>query len=143
MLSTAYCHLPTAYCLSLMDSETKREFKEGAGPGVLWAGVLAGPLAALAQLQANYALVLWVCGSGQRWVLHAVSLLALVVTAGAGLLSWRNWRKAGAGWEDEGAGPVPRSRFMSAVGMLVSAHSALVVIAQWVAVFVYGACQRT
>ena len=118
------------------------EFKEGAGPGVLWACVLAGPMAALVQLQANYALVLWVCGTGRAWSLHAVSLGALVVAAGAGLLAWRNWRRAGADWDDGGAGVLPRSRFMSAVGMLVSAHSALVVVAQWIAVFVYGACQR-
>ena len=126
-----------------MDSEAAREFKEGAGPGVLWACVLAGPVAALAQLQANYALVLWVCGTGRAWSLHAVSLAALAVAAGAGLLAWRNWRRAGAVWEDGGAGVLPRSRFMSAVGIFVSAHSALVVIAQWVAVFVYTACQRS
>jgi hypothetical protein len=120
-----------------------REFKEGAGPGLLWAGILAGPLAALTQLQANYALVLWVCGTGQAWSLHAVSLAALLVAAGAGLLSWRSWQRAGAEWEDGGAGVLPRSRFMAAVGMFVSAHSAIVVIAQWVAVFVYSACQRT
>ena len=123
--------------------EAAREFKEGAGPGALWAGILAGPMAALVQLQANYALVLWVCGTGHAWALHAVSLAALLVAAGAGLLSWRNWQRAGAVWDDEGAGVLPRSRFMSAVGMFVSAHSALVVIAQWVAVFVYSACQRT
>ena len=126
-----------------MDSEAVREFKEGAGPGALWAGILAGPMAALVQLQANYALVLWVCGTGRAWALHAVSLAALLVAVGAGLLSWRNWQRAGADWDDEGAGVLPRSRFMAAVGMLVSAHSALVVVAQWVAVFVYSACQRT
>jgi hypothetical protein len=129
--------------VSAREAEAASEFKESAKPFVLWACVLAGPLAALVQLQANYALVLWVCGSGQRWVLHAVSLLALLVTAGAGVLSWRNWHRAGAAWEDEGAGVLPRSRFMAVVGMLVSAHSALVVVAQWIAVFVFGACQRT
>ena len=123
--------------------EAAREFKEGAGPGALWAGVLAGPMAALVQLQANYALVLWVCGTGQTWSLHAVSLAALAVAVGAGLLSWRNWRRAGAEWDDEGAGVLPRSRFMAAVGMFVSLHSALVVVAQWVAVFFYSACQRS
>ena len=123
--------------------EAAREFKEGAGPGALWAGILAGPMAALVQLQANYALVLWVCGTGSAWALHAVSLAALLVASGAGLLAWRNWQRAGADWDDEGAGVLPRSRFMSAVGMFVSAHSALVIVAQWVAVFVYSACQRT
>lgn len=126
-----------------MDSEAVREFKEGAGPGALWAGILAGPLAALVQLQANYALVLWVCGSGGAWALHAVSAAALLVAFGAGLFSWRNWQKAGADWDDEGAGVLPRSRFMAAVGMLISAHSSLVIIAQWIAVFVYSACQRS
>jgi hypothetical protein len=129
--------------LGEVSADAAGEFKEGAGPGLLWACVLAGPLAALAQLQANYALVLWACGSGGTWALHAVSLLALLVAAGAGLLAWRNWRKAGARWEDGGAGVLPRSRFMSAVGMFVSAHSALVVIAQWIAVFIFGACQRS
>jgi hypothetical protein len=126
-----------------VSAEAAREFKEGAGPGALWACVLAGPLAALAQLQANYALVLWVCGTGRAWSLHAVSLAALLIAAGAALLSWRNWHRAGAVWEDGGAGVLPRSRFMAAVGMLVSAHSALVIIAQWIAVFVYDPCQRT
>ncbi|HEX8285563.1 MAG TPA: hypothetical protein VF588_19565 [Pyrinomonadaceae bacterium] len=126
-----------------MSAEATGEFKEGAGPLTLWACVLAGPLAALTQLQANYALVLWACGSGQTWALHLVSLLALVVAAGAGLLAWRNWRRAGALWEDDGAGVLPRSRFMSVVGMLVSAHSALVVVAQWIAVFVFSPCQRS
>jgi hypothetical protein len=126
-----------------LSAETTADFKNGAGAALLWACVLAGPLAALAQLQADYALVLWVCGSGQGWTLHAVSLLALLVCALAGALAWRNWRRAGARWEDDGAGALPRSRFMSVVGMLVSAHSALVVIAQWVAVFIYSPCQRT
>jgi uncharacterized membrane protein YidH (DUF202 family) len=120
-----------------------REFKEGAGPGLLWLSIIAPPMAALTQLQANYALVLWACGRAQTWPLHLVAFLALLVAVGCGLLARRNWQKAGADWEDGGPGPLPRSRFMAAVGMLVSAHSALVVVAQWIAVFVYNPCQRT
>jgi hypothetical protein len=126
-----------------LSAEVPREFKEGAGPALLWLSVLAPPLAALAQLQTNYALVLWACGRAQTWPLHMVALLALLVSIGCGLLAWRNWQKAGADWTDDGAGPIPRSRFMAAVGMLVSAHSALVIIAQWIAVFVFDPCQRS
>lgn len=125
-----------------MDSKAAEDFKEGAGPGALWAGVLAGPLAMLTQLQANYALVLWACGAGREWALHLVALMALLVTAAGGLLSWRNWRRAGAGWEDGGAGVVPRSRFMAVVGLMMSVLISLVVIAQWIPIFVYGPCQR-
>jgi hypothetical protein len=125
-----------------LDAEAVSEFKEGAGPLALWAGVLAGPIATLTQLQANYTLVLWACGSGREWPLHLVSLLALAVTAAGGLLSWRNWRRAGASFEDGGAGVAARSRFMAAVGIMISALTALVVVAQWIAVFVYGPCDR-
>ena len=122
--------------------EPAEEFKEGAGPGSLWAGVLAAPVAALVQLETNYALVIWACGAGREWALHLVSLLALALTAAGGLLSWRNWRRAGAKWEDEGAGVLPRSRFMAGVGMLISVFISLVVVAQWLAVFFYNPCDR-
>lgn len=125
-----------------MDSEAARDFKEGAGPWALWAGVLAGPLAMLIQLQVNYALVLWACGAGREWALHLTALLALVVTVAGGSLSWRNRRRMGAGWEDEGAGVIPRSRFMAVVGVLASVLFALVIVAQWIPIFVYGPCDR-
>ena len=125
-----------------MNSEAAKDFKEGARPGALWAGVLAAPLAALWQQSICYALVPRVCWSGREWQLHLVSLLALALTLAGGLLSWRNWRKAGARWETDEAGVRPRSSFMAAVGILVSAFVALVVVAQWIAVFVYSTCER-
>ena len=125
-----------------MDSEAAKDFKEGARPGALWAGLLAPPTAALLQQQISYALVPGLCWSGREWLLHLVSLLALAVALGAGLLSWRNFQAAGARWEDDGAGVLPRSRLMAAVGILISGHAALVVVAQWIAVFVYSTCER-
>lgn len=126
-----------------MSPEAAGEFKQGAKPLALWAGVLVGPVATLTQLQVNYALVLWACGAGGReWPLHLVSLLALLAAVGAGLLSWRNWRLAGDEWGEDDAGVMPRSRFMAAVGILISFHTALVCVAQWAAVFAYGPCER-
>jgi hypothetical protein len=125
-----------------VDSEAVKDFKQGAGPWSLWAGLLAGPLATLTQLQANYALVLWACGAGRVWPLHLVASLALAVAVWAGLLSRRNLRRAGGGWDDEGAGVVPRSRFMAVVGLLMSVLAALVVVAQWIPIFLHDPCQR-
>ena len=124
-----------------MDSKTK-DFKEGAGPWSLWAGVLAAPLAMLVELQTNYALVLWACRAGREWPLHLVALAALLVATGGGLLSWRNWQRAGANWEEEGAGVLPRSRFMAAVGLMISLLTALVVVAQWIPIFIHGPCDK-
>ena len=127
-----------------MGTKAEREagFGDGARPGSLWIGVLTGPLAALLQLQINYALVPRVCWSGREWLLHLVSFLALAATAAAGLNSWRDWRKAGAAWDDDGGGALPRSRFMAAVGIMTSALLSLVIVAQWIAVFVYSTCER-
>ena len=125
-----------------MSTEAVKDFKEGAGPAALWAGVLAGPLALLTQLEVNYALVHWACAAGREWALHVVALLALVASVAGGMLSWRNWRLAGASWDDEGAGVIPRSRFMAVVGVMISALSVLVVVAQWIPIFVYGPCER-
>ena len=66
-----------------MSAGVPSEFKEGAGPGLLWLSIIAPPMAALTQLQANYALVLWACGRGQTWPLHLVTDLldSLVILA--------------------------------------------------------------
>lgn len=126
-----------------MDVKAAEDFKKGAGSWALWAGVLVPPLAMLTQLQVNYALVLWACGGeGRVFALHAVAFVTLAVTIAGGLLSWHNWRRTGGGWEDEGAGAIPRSRFMAVVGMLISALLALVVVAQWIPIFIHAPCQR-
>ncbi len=125
-----------------MDSETASDFKAGAGALTLWLGLLAGPVAVLLQLQINYALVPRVCSSGREWALHLVAFLALAVTVVVGLLSWRNWRRTGPRRADDGAGVVPRSRFMAAVGILISALMTLVIVAQWLPIFIYGTCDR-
>src|SRR5919206_2713542 len=101
-------------------NEAAKDFKEGARPGVLWAGLLPPPLAALLQQSVSYAFVPSLCWSGREWVLHLVALLALAVAVGAGLLSWRNFRAAGVKWEDDGGGVLPRTRLMAAVGILIS-----------------------
>lgn len=124
-----------------MDGETL-DLKKGASVVELWIGVLVGPIAALTQLEANYALVLWACRANQFWPLHLVSLLALLFTLLAGLLAFRIWNQVDPKVEGDGEGTLPRSKFMAAVGMLISGLMLLVVIAQWLAVFVYHPCAR-
>lgn len=116
--------------------------KSGGAAAALWCGILLGPIAALSQLEANYALVLWACGAGRDWPLHLVSIIALVITLLAGLMAHRVWKRAGARRDDEGPGATPRARFMAMVGMLISGVMLLVILAQWIPVFIYGSCQR-
>ena len=124
-----------------MQAKAEADLKAGAGIGELWAGVLVRPTAMLIQLQTNYALVPWACGSGHTWPLHLVSFLTLLLTVVAGLLAYRMWRRLRTMNEDTG-GTLARSRFMAAVGVLISLLMVLVIVAQWLPIFIDHPCER-
>ena len=128
-----------------MEADATTDLKANATAGELWAGLLVGPMAGLIQLQVNYALVLWSCSHRALWPLHLVSVLALLATLFAGLIAYRVWQRLSVtrvSVKEDGAGPIARSRLMSLVGLLISILMSLVIIAQWLAVFVYDPCQR-
>ncbi|MDT4968313.1 MAG: hypothetical protein QOJ64_3050 [Acidobacteriota bacterium] len=108
----------------------------------LWAGILGGPLAALIQLETNYALVRWACGSGHTLMLHLVSFLALAITLTTGTFAYRIWHRLAAKAEEDDPGPIARSRFMALVGTLVSILMSLLIIALWLPIFLHGPCER-
>ena len=83
----------------------------------LWTGILAGPLAWASALEAKYALVQYACHNHAQWIMWAITLAALVITAFGALCSWR-------GWVDD----TPRVRFMAIGGLLLSAAFALSII---------------
>jgi hypothetical protein len=113
-------------------------------PGLLGLtlGVVAGPIAMLVNEELIYVTNMWACGTGKQLAMHVVPLICLVITIGAGLLAWRDWVRVGRGVEDEAATVDSRSRFLALTGMAVSALSALIILAQWLAIFVFGACMR-
>ena len=126
-----------------MTGAVKKEFARTGGLFALWAGLLAGPVVWLVQFQTNYTLVPILCRSGaHNFALHAVFVVALLLVAAAGLLAWRNFRAAGDTTEgtDE-AGVLQRTRFMSLLGLCVAGVFFLVILAPWVAGWVFGACQ--
>jgi hypothetical protein len=125
-----------------MSISTAEDLKSGGAAAALWGGILLGPIAALGQLETNYALVLWACRAGRDWPLHLVSITAIFVASFAGLLAHRVWKQVGAEWDDAGAGATARARFMAAIGMLISLMMLFVILAQWIPVFIYGSCQR-
>jgi nicotinamide riboside transporter PnuC len=125
-----------------MTSRREKEFNRGAGLLALWTGLLAGPLVWLMQLQAAYVLVGWACKSNSQLLLYLVTLVALLLVAGAGLLSWRCWKQTGRDWPNEAGGVVPRSRFMAVLGVLTSALFFVLILAQGIPNFIFTPCMR-
>jgi hypothetical protein len=97
-----------------------------------WLAFLAPPLAWAFGLVAKYALVPFVCGSGDTIWTHLVSIATLAVAVAAAFLAWRLYQDAGGEWPGERAQPVVRSRFMAALGVLSGALFAIAITAQWI-----------
>lgn len=106
-------------------------------------GLLLGPVAALLNEAIVYATNMWACGSGTPLSMHVVALACFATAIGAGLLARADWARVGGGTEDEAATIDSRTRFLALTGMAASALSALLIVMQWLAVFVFGACVRS
>ena len=107
----------------------------------LWIGVLAGPVVWLCSFEANYALAPWACIFQAKLALYLVSLAALLLCAGSGMMAWRQWIELGREWPGGEGGTLPRSRIMAIGGVLLSAMFFLVILAQAIPEVLLEACQ--
>jgi hypothetical protein len=122
-------------------TEAKKEFRSNGGIFWLWLGLLLPAIAWALQQSTLYVMVGWACQTGNFFAMHAVSLSAFVVAALGAFVSWRNWQGAGRERsDDDRAGALPRSRFMSVLGLTAGGFFALVIFAQWLAVVVIHPC---
>jgi hypothetical protein len=115
-----------------------------------------GPLAVLLDLQIKYLLVqVWACKSpvASAVALHLTALFFLLLALLAGWLALAEWRsvRPPAGYAhaplsrwDAGdpGGREGRTRVVAAMGLGLSALSALVIVALWLPHFVIGPCQQ-
>jgi len=106
-------------------------------------GLLLGPVAALVNEGMVYATNMWMCGAGSPLSLHAITVICLAIAIGGGLLARADWARVGRGTENEAATIDSRSRFLALAGMAGSALSALFIVMQWLAVFVFNSCVRS
>jgi len=106
-----------------------------------WVAVLAGPVAWFASLLANFALTAQICARGWKALLFAVTILALILTASAGVLAWRLWRETGVELPGETAGVAGFRRSMGLAGVLLSGMFVVVIIAQAIPNLIFRGCE--
>jgi hypothetical protein len=107
----------------------------------LWAGLVAGPLAWAALLEVNYVLSYVSCEHHRTWMLHAATVAALLLTAGAALAASRTWRdtlrRSGA---ETGANGNGRAWSMAVGGIAMCLWFVLVIVATEIPVLVLRPC---
>jgi hypothetical protein len=107
----------------------------------LWTGVLLGPIVWLIAFETDFALAAWACAARAKPVLYLVWLVALAITAGAGLLAWSQWRDIGREPPRDVEGAIARERLMAMGGVLLSGLMFLIILAQGISSVVLEACQ--
>jgi nicotinamide riboside transporter PnuC len=114
--------------------------RRGRGIAVLWFAVLAGPLAWMLGLNAEYSLVRVACAKDTNLSLHLVSLATLLLALSGGWVAWREWKRTGREGPGEGGGTLPRARMMVVMGLMGSALFSLAIVWQWVATLFFNPC---
>lgn len=111
-------------------------------PKGLWVLVVLGPIITAIEMQINFVLVRHAC-SGQRNVsLYAVIIIAIALTVATAFVAFATWVQAGRTWPTEAPDVATRIRFISVLGILSSAISFLLIVAQGIATIQFDPCQR-
>lgn len=125
-----------------MQQGAEKHFKQPGGITLLWVGLFAGPVAWALDQQIKYMWLTYICSTAGVVMLHVVTLMTLLLAGLGAYLSWRSWRRAGRELPDGSGGIIPRTRFMAAMGVALSALFALIIIAQWIPAFFFNPCER-
>lgn len=107
----------------------------------LAAALFIPPITVLGNIEIAYALVPTACASQNSLPLHLVNALSLALTIVGGLIAWRSWKALGIGLPEEEGSPLARSRFIAGIAVPLSGLCGLIIVAQWIAVFVLDPCQ--
>jgi len=122
--------------MTMMTSDERATTPKG-----LWLLLIAGPVIVAAEQQANYVLVRQACSAQRNVALYLVTIVALLLTLATLMIGISIWIRAGGEWPSEADDLPTKIRFISVVGILSSAMSFLVILAQGIATITFNPCQ--
>ena len=115
--------------------------EQATTPRALWLLVVAGPIIVAIEQQMNYVLVRQACSAQRNVVLYVVVVVSILLTIATALVGVSIWRRTGDEWPTEASDLANRIRFISVLGILSSAMSFLVIVAQGIATVQFDPCQ--
>ena len=115
--------------------------EQATTPRGLWLLVVAGPIVVAIEQQMNYVLVRQACSAQRNVALYVVVVVSILLTIATALVGVSIWRRTGDEWPTEASDLANRIRFISVLGILSSAMSFLVIVAQGIATVQFDPCQ--
>lgn len=115
--------------------------EQATTPKGLWMLVVAGPAIVAIEMQTNFVLVRQACSAQRSVMLYGVVIFAMILTIASALIAISIWRRTGAVWPTEAVDLANRIRFITVLGVLISAMSFLVILAQGIATVNFDPCQ--
>ena len=126
----------------LMSRQRREELQEPVSQLMLWTGFLLPPIAWSLQLESVYLLSDYGCAYNNFMPNHIASAALLLLSLIGWIIAWLNWQRSGSTWPNGGPGAVPRSRFMSALGLLSGALFSALIFARWLPTIVGVQCGK-
>jgi len=110
-------------------------------PKALWLLVVLPPAIGAAAMEADYVLVRQACAAQHNAALYGVTIVGLVLILATAFVAFTIWRVEGTRWPTEDAELSTRIRFVAVLGILSSAMSFLLLVAQGIATIQFSPCQ--
>jgi|SRR3954454_2110197 len=107
----------------------------------LWTGVLTGPVVWSMAFVAKFFISYWICAFAWKPAAWVLSIVPVLLTAGAGMLAWSQWQDLGREFPDQTGGTVGRSRALALAGVALSAGFVIVLIAQTFPEVILAGCE--
>jgi hypothetical protein len=115
--------------------------EQATTPKALWTLVVVPPIIAAIEMQTNFVLVRQACSAQRNTALYAVIIVAIVLTVIMATIAFSIWKRAGAAWPTDAIDVSTRIRFIAILGVLSSAMSFLLILAQGIATVHFDPCQ--
>jgi vacuolar-type H+-ATPase subunit I/STV1 len=122
--------------------KAQTEEYQATTPRGLWLLVVLPPIIGAIQMETDFVLVRQACSAQRNLALYGVTVAAMVLTVVTALVAFGVWKRAGTNWPSEDADLAARIRFISVLGILSSAMSFLLMLAQGIATVHFDPCQR-
>jgi hypothetical protein len=115
--------------------------EQATTPKALWTLIVVPPIIAAIEMQTNFVLVRQACSARRNVELYAVVVVAIVLTIVTAMIAFSIWKRAGVVWPTDDVDLATRIRFIAVLGILSSAMSFLLIVAQGIATIHFDPCQ--